>query len=614
MKKFIFCIALLLIVAIGAFAQSTNNCISPTNLTLPLHTGVDNTGAILPFGSLEQHWTAVGGAPVTVDNRANFAASQWVTNGVTNTSSESYALAFCVAPCAGIDSLHLSFRMIADNAGCVYLDGIALLLTWFNTTLPAITNCTDGFGTVEPMLPGRGYVCNVTVPIAAGTHTLRVDITNVANSVQGIDVAGTITGVVNLASALTASISGATMVATGSTTPLCAMPVGNCFAYNWSNGTTTACANVGAGCYTVTVTNACNGCTATATQCVIDTATQHAPCTMHNSIVAKYKFSGNALDSKGTNHGTVTNAMLTDDRFHTPNSAYHFDGTAEIDMGNGTDFQMGSNSFSISVWAKPVAVYPSNGTNSFTIVGKRGILAPNSGCDPNYGIGFNGATHEAGTGYRPDPPLCSTLQVLPSPVASDSSCWHHYVAVYDRMGNNLRFYQDNILVNSVSSFAGGETFNVPFGNFKVGSNDVWNGTSMFDEHFIGDIDDIAVFRCALNATQVDTLFHLDKSFHFNVSASYRCITVATKTTTTTTPNFTVYPNPTNGAAHIDYTDIGAAVYEITLANSIGQTLQTLAPSNTKQTDIDLSGYPTGVYFITLQTDSGAKAVRKIVRE
>ncbi len=607
MKKIIFFVQLLVLTTISAFAQSTNACLSVSTLSLPLNTATDNAGAILPDGSPEAHWTALSGLPVSVGYRANFPASQWVTTGDGTVSAESYQLAFCVSPCQGIDSVHLNFRMNIDNSGCVYLDGILLPLTWFTSGL-SVASCSDGFGGYEPMLPGRGYVCNVTMPIAAGSHLLRVDISNQSNSMQGIDLAGTITGFINPALTATASISGATTTATGLVSPLCAAPTGNCFAYTWSNAANTACTNVGAGCYTVTVTNSCTGCTATATQCVVDTTiTQQTPCTIHSSMVAKYKFSGNAVDSKHSNDGTVFHATLTADRFGTPNSAYHFDGTAEIDMGNGADFQMSGSSFSISVWAKPVTFYPNNGTNSFTIVGKRGILAPNGGCDPNYGFGINGATHKVGTGYRPDVPSCGSLQVLPSPTASDTT-WHHYVAVYDRLGN-LDLYQDNVLVNSVSmlGLVSGETFNVPYGNFKVGSNDVWNTPGSIDEHFIGDIDDIAVFRCALTPAQIDTLFHTDASFH------YTAVTAETRhTSVSDAPSFTIYPNPTSGTVHIDYQTILETVSQITLTNSLGQTLQNITPSNDKQADLDLGKYAVGLYYLSIQTADGSQRVCKVV--
>ncbi|MEY4925783.1 MAG: hypothetical protein RI894_219, partial [Bacteroidota bacterium] len=244
------------------------------------------------------------------------------------------------------------------------------------------------------------------------------------------------------------------------------------------------------------------------------------PCTLTNSIAAKYYFnSGNANDDIGSNHGTVSGATLTADRFGTANRAYHFNGAAEIDMGNTAVFQMGTSDFSISVWAKPVATYPATTTNSFTIVGKRGILAPNGGCDPGYGIGFNGALLKGGVGLRPDPPSCGSLVVISSPNVSNTT-WHHYVAVYNRSGN-MDFYEDNVLVNSTSlSSVSGTGLNGPFGNFKVGSNDVWNGTNGIDEHFIGDIDDIGVYHCALTANQVDALFH---------EATEPCLT-ATQTT------------------------------------------------------------------------------------
>jgi hypothetical protein len=49
-------------------------------------------------------------------------------------------------------------------------------------------------------------------------------------------------------------------------------------------------------------------------------------------LLACYKFDGNALDSKGSNHGTVIGATLTTDRFGKTNSAYSFNGTRLLSL------------------------------------------------------------------------------------------------------------------------------------------------------------------------------------------------------------------------------------------------------------------------------------------
>jgi Concanavalin A-like lectin/glucanases superfamily/Secretion system C-terminal sorting domain len=329
------------------------------------------------------------------------------------------------------------------------------------------------------------------------------------------------------------------------------------------------------------------------------------PCVMATSCIAKYCFSGNANDGVGANHGTVLGATLTADRFGSPNSAYYFNGAAEIDMGAATTFEMGTADFTLSVWARPVAVYPSNGTNSFTIVGKRGILAPNGGCDPGYGFGFNGATLTAGAGLRPDVPNCSSMLLASSPTVSNTT-WHHYVAVYNRSGN-MDLYQDNILVASTSMapIAGTPTLNGLFGNFKVGSNDVWNSPMSIDEHFIGDIDDIGLYRCALSPIQIDSLFKDRSCFNGNG-------TVATETRETTLSAFTLSPNPTNDAVLLNYESIDNDIKSITVSNNLGQIVAQIQANNSRQTRIETTNYTAGMYFITIQTVDGLRKTQKLI--
>src|ERR1039458_6773075 len=79
----------------------------------------------------------------------------------------------------------------------------------------------------------------------------------------------------------------------------------------------------------------------------------HAQSFLTNGLVAYYPFNGNANDAFGTNNGTVHNAILTTNRFGSPNCAYSFDGvSAYIDCGNSPSLNFGSSSFTLTAWAK----------------------------------------------------------------------------------------------------------------------------------------------------------------------------------------------------------------------------------------------------------------------
>lgn len=72
------------------------------------------------------------------------------------------------------------------------------------------------------------------------------------------------------------------------------------------------------------------------------------------SLVTYYPFNGNADDGSGNaNHGTVSGALLTEDRFGNPDSAYLFDGVDDYIISTKTTGQIGlagDVSYTISVW------------------------------------------------------------------------------------------------------------------------------------------------------------------------------------------------------------------------------------------------------------------------
>jgi hypothetical protein len=73
-----------------------------------------------------------------------------------------------------------------------------------------------------------------------------------------------------------------------------------------------------------------------------------------DSLVLYLPFNGNAVDVSGNgNDGTVNGAILTEDRFGNPNSAYYFDGVDDyINIGNPLNDD--TTPFSFSVWYKKV--------------------------------------------------------------------------------------------------------------------------------------------------------------------------------------------------------------------------------------------------------------------
>src|SRR6478735_3642443 len=71
-----------------------------------------------------------------------------------------------------------------------------------------------------------------------------------------------------------------------------------------------------------------------------------------SGLLGYYPFSGNANDASGnTQHGTVTGASLTVDRFNNSNSAYSFNGTSDFITLPAATFTT-LNIYSYSCWVK----------------------------------------------------------------------------------------------------------------------------------------------------------------------------------------------------------------------------------------------------------------------
>ncbi|MBL8027669.1 MAG: immunoglobulin domain-containing protein, partial [Fibrobacteres bacterium] len=94
--------------------------------------------------------------------------------------------------------------------------------------------------------------------------------------------------------------------------------------------------------YSVIVTNNQGSDTSSAVQLTVNPV---------SGLVAYYPFTGNANDVSGNGYnGTVSGATLSSDRFGNSNSAYKFNGSNYIDIGNSV---LATNSdFSISLWYK----------------------------------------------------------------------------------------------------------------------------------------------------------------------------------------------------------------------------------------------------------------------
>ncbi|MBR1992036.1 MAG: T9SS type A sorting domain-containing protein [Bacteroidales bacterium] len=84
-------------------------------------------------------------------------------------------------------------------------------------------------------------------------------------------------------------------------------------------------------------------------------------------------------------------------------------------------------------------------------------------------------------------------------------------------------------------------------------------------------------------------------------------------------NLTLYPNPTTGMVNVQFTmnNVQSGAGEIQMLDVYGRLLQTVETchgASLQTTQIDLSHYATGIYFVRMVNGGKVMAVRKVVKE
>ena len=112
----------------------------------------------------------------------------------------------------------------------------------------------------------------------------------------------------------------------------------------------------------------------------------------------------------------------------------------------------------------------------------------------------------------------------------------------------------------------------------------------FQEYFRGAMDEFKIYGKALSQSEVNQLIGINE--HSSIS-------------------FSTYPNPTSGKLSITLEEGNAT--SVTIRNSLGQILLIDKTRATNQLELDISAYPTGLYFLQLEVD-GQLMTKKIVKQ
>src|SRR5437879_3897032 len=212
-----------------------------------------------------------------------------------------------------------------------------------------------------------------------------------------------------------------------------------------------------------------------------------------NGLVAYYPFNGNANDMSGNgNHGTVTGAVLTADRFGNPNAAYAFDGVSSLIAVSDSPSLRISNDITVTCWLNF-----STNLNEVKLVGKGGD------CGRNYGLWLDQGTNWMFQQFPPEGGCVGCQENTVSEVPSvQIGRWYQIIGV--RSGSVSRLYLDGLLAQersppcSVSTYTGGEPLII--GAFDNPVTDLRYNVMK------GSLDDIRIYNRALSSNEVAQLY------------------------------------------------------------------------------------------------------------
>ncbi len=197
-------------------------------------------------------------------------------------------------------------------------------------------------------------------------------------------------------------------------------------------------------------------------------------------LVAHYPFTGDAKDASGTgNHGSVSGATLTADRFGTAQGAYTFNGKSDhIVVKDHTSLHL--NDFTFTAWVKMTTTSGGNYVLEKDVVGTgtQDYEWLTSSGKTNGRIGIKGNNYD-----------------VPSKTSVATGTWR-FVA-FRRAGSELSTWigtvKETMVTAPTGTLTGGKQ------PLTIGSG--WQGTG----YFTGALDDVRIYNRALSAQEIALL-------------------------------------------------------------------------------------------------------------
>ncbi len=232
-----------------------------------------------------------------------------------------------------------------------------------------------------------------------------------------------------------------------------------------------------AGTYSVVVSNVAD--TATSSNAVL-TVNPPPPCaTPPSGLVGWWKGENNALDSSGTNNGTLAgNTTFGAARV---GQGFVFDGNGDgVNVGNPPNLQL--QNFTIETWIKRA-----NASRATQGASLNGTMFAGPGEGYAFGLWDDGRIFLSKVGISA---VFSTLTI------TDINTFHH-VAV-TKSGNNVVLYVDGV-AESVGPYDPGFAFNGPMAVGARGGD--------YAGSFFGSIDEVSIYNRALSIGEIQSIYN-----------------------------------------------------------------------------------------------------------
>lgn len=209
--------------------------------------------------------------------------------------------------------------------------------------------------------------------------------------------------------------------------------------------------------------------------------------------VLHYSFSGSASDESGNgNDGFVIGAVLTEDRFGSPDAAYSFDGVDDYIRADASSLPTGERTVSFWFQADSVSTRPVLLGYGGGVCGTSWLMGINNGgADNQYQMQGHCSVSALRAGYSPAPVLE----------------WKHWVITTDPSGT--RFFVDGKLNGSSSVYV--ENTSVAGRDLAFGVITSAAGTAPYVDvntgYLDGKLDDVYIYNRALSVNEVTELFY-----------------------------------------------------------------------------------------------------------